>query len=411
MPPILSVIIPVYGQWAFTRDCLTSLAQHPASVPMEVLVVDNGSTDATPQELPALGQALLGSAFRALRSEENLGFARGCNLGARHARGRFLFFLNNDTLALPGWAEPLVARLEDAGGIVGSRLLYPGAERVQHAGVAFTPGPKVCHAFEHFPAAHPAVQRPRPVQAVTGAALALPRQLFEALGGFDEGFRNGLEDVDLCLRAGLAGQPVICEPASTLIHFTSQTPGRFDAETANAQRFATRWMGRIRPDFHRHLEAAGYTMGLSASLHPVMVLPEARQQEMAQRFGQAADPAQWLAAITAEPLWRPGYERLASWLEGRGAWSDAAGLRLLAAQFFPGQEAFLALARAATRAGDHALARHAGRLLEDERAAARRLPELMAYARHLSQTLAAQGEEDLARLYAAWAAARTIPPA
>ncbi|HCF05593.1 MAG TPA: glycosyltransferase family 2 protein [Desulfomicrobiaceae bacterium] len=410
MPPILSIIIPVYGQWRLTRDCLHSLQKELPAWPLEIIVVDNGSTDETIHELPQLGSALFGAAFRLVRHPTNLGFARGCNSGAAQAQGEFLFFLNNDTLALPEFAGPLVATLRAEGGIVGSRLLYPGGERVQHVGVAFTPGPKVCHVFEQFPASHPAVSRSRRVQAVTGAALALPHELFVRLGGFDEGYTNGLEDVDLCLRAQELGEPICCQPQSTLIHFTSQTPGRFDAETANAQRFAARWLGRICPDFHRHLEAAGYAMGLSASLHPVMTLSETRRLQMEERFARTMDPAQWLAAMTEEPLWQPAYERLAGWLEGRGAWRDAAALRLLAAQFFPDQAQFLSLARAATRAGDHALARYAGRLLEDERAAARRLPELTAYARHLSDTLAAQGEKDLASLYATWAGARAATP-
>ncbi len=403
MPPLLSIIIPVYGQWPLTRQCLTSLAEHRAPVPTEIIVVDNGSPDATPQELAPLGQTLFGSAFRVIRNETNLGFAPACNQGAHQAQGTFLFFLNNDTIALPGWAQPLLEQLNTTGGIVGSRLLYPGAERVQHVGVAFTPGPKVCHVFEQFPATHPAAQRRREVQAVTGAALALPRRLFEDLHGFDEGFHNGLEDVDLCLRARDAGRSIVCEPRSTLIHLTSQTPGRFAAETANAQRFAARWMGRIRPDFHRHLEAEGYIMGLSASLHPIMLLPASSQNKLLERSRHISDPRLLLDAIIQEPLWEPGYDRLASWLEGRNAWTEAAALRLLAAQFFPKEQHFLALAKAATRAGDTALARHAGRLLEQERLAASRLPELIAYAQHLSAQLTAQGDLSLAQLYALWA--------
>ncbi|MBC7355517.1 MAG: glycosyltransferase family 2 protein [Desulfomicrobiaceae bacterium] len=406
MPPVLSIIIPVYGQWRFTRDCLQSLHKELPAWPVEIIVVDNGSEDETAHELPGLGAALFGAAFRLVRHPANLGFARGCNSGAAHAQGAFLLFLNNDTLALPGFADPLVAALRAQGGIVGSRLLYPGAERVQHVGVAFTPGPKVCHVFEQFPASHPAVNRPRRVQAVTGAALALPRELFQRLGGFDEGYTNGLEDVDLCLRAQGLGEPIQCQPQSTLIHFTSQTPGRFAAETANALRFAARWKEHIRPDFHRHLQAEGYHMGLSPSLHPVMLLPPQREAAMAARLAHTTDPAAWLAAITEEPLWQPGYERLTHWLEARGAWQEALPLRFLAAQFFPGAKQFLALAKTATRAGDTALTRYAGKLLEEERQADQHASELIRLARHLNAVLTTQGEAALAALYDHWAEAR-----
>lgn len=404
---MLSIIIPVFGQWHFTRGCLESLRKELPDCPVEIIVVDNGSQDETAQELPILGAALFGTAFRLVRHPTNLGFARGCNSGAAIAQGTFLFFLNNDTVVLPGFADPLIEELRHAGGIVGSRLLYPGGERVQHVGVAFTPGPKVCHVFEHFPSTHPAVNQPRRVQAVTGAALGLPRELFLRLGGFDEGYLNGLEDVDLCLRAQELSEPIRCQPQSTLIHFTSQTPGRFAAETANALRFSARWKEHIHPDFHRHLQAEGYHMKLSPSLHPVMALSSQRQKEMNARFTQATDPTDWLTAITEEPLWQPGYECLAHWLEERGAWQEAAPLRLLAAQFFPGHAQLLALAKTATRAGDTALARYAGQLLEEERTADQHAAQLIRFAQHISATLAAQGETELAALYAQWVQARS----
>ena len=402
MTPQCSIIIPVYGCWHLTRDCLESLRQHLPSHGVEIIVVDNGSLDETPQALPALGERLFGPAFKGVRSATNLGFARGCNLGAKQATGEYLFFLNNDTLALPGFWEPLHEELRQEGGIVGSRLLYPGGERVQHVGVSFTPGPKVCHIFEFFPATHPAVCCKRHVQAVTGAALALPRELFWQLGGFDEGFTNGLEDVDLCLKAGQMGASVRCQPQSTLIHLTSQTPGRFAAETANAQYFFQRWGGAIRPDFHRFAAGEGYTMGLSATLQPVMALPPHKLQTLEEQFGASHDPTLWLEAIHTEPLWRPGYDNLAQWLENRQAWADALPLRTLAARFFPCTATALALAKTATRAHDQALAHYAGQMLQYQRQAQGQRNELVSWARHLSQTLRHLGEEDLARLYDAW---------
>jgi hypothetical protein len=147
-------------------------------------------------------------------------------------------------------------------------------------------------------------------------------------------------------------------------------------------------------------------MGLSASLHPVMTLSETRRLQMEERFARTTDPAAWLAAITEEPLWQPGYERLAHWLEARGAWQEALPLRFLAAQFFPGAKQFLALAKTATRAGDTALTRYAGRLLEEERQADQHTSELIRLARHLSAVLTTQGEPELAALYDHWAEAR-----
>ena len=105
----VSVIIPAWNLWQMTAACLRSLATHSAGQDLEVLVVDNGSTDATVGELEPLGQSLWGAGFKALRLPENLGFAKACNLGAHAAAGDLLFFLNNDTTCTPGWLPPLRA--------------------------------------------------------------------------------------------------------------------------------------------------------------------------------------------------------------------------------------------------------------------------------------------------------------
>ena len=97
----VSVIIPAWNLWEMTAACLRSLAECSIGEDLEVLVVDNGSTDATTRELEPLGQRLWGADFRALRLPENLGFAKACNLGARAADGDLLFFLNNDTTCTP----------------------------------------------------------------------------------------------------------------------------------------------------------------------------------------------------------------------------------------------------------------------------------------------------------------------
>ena len=99
----LSVIIPVWNCWELTRNCLTSLREFTPGNFMQVLVVDNGSSDETPSHLPALGKQLFGQNFVHLRNEQNLGFAKACNQGAALAQAEMLFFLNNDTLLLKDW--------------------------------------------------------------------------------------------------------------------------------------------------------------------------------------------------------------------------------------------------------------------------------------------------------------------
>lgn len=122
----VSIIIPAWNLWDITAACLRSLARYTREENVEIVVVDNGSTDATHSELEPLGRALWGAAFCPVRLTENLGFARGCNTGAAAATGDLLFFLNNDTTMTPGWLPPLREALgRGRMGAVGPLLLYP----------------------------------------------------------------------------------------------------------------------------------------------------------------------------------------------------------------------------------------------------------------------------------------------
>jgi glycosyltransferase involved in cell wall biosynthesis len=212
--------------------------------------VDNASTDGTGEWLAGLAEPKI----RALCNQENIGFARACNQGAAASRGRYVLFLNNDTEPFENWLAPLVETLETQprAGAVGSKLLYPDGT-VQHAGMVikpFLPGELIRwdHLYRRCRPDATVVNRTREFQAVTGAALLMPRDLFDAIGGFDEGYVNGWEDVDLCLRVRETGRRVFYEPRSVLLHHESMTPGRFDRERPNAERFLHKWAGKIAPD-------------------------------------------------------------------------------------------------------------------------------------------------------------------
>jgi tetratricopeptide (TPR) repeat protein len=209
----------------------------------EVIIVDNGSTDDTPVWL-----AQLSGDVRVIRNDENLGFAKACNQGAKAARGRYLVFLNNGTIPQAGWLEALVQEVEHHPevAVVGSKLLYPNG-RIQHAGVTFSRTDRSpYHLYQGFRADVPAVNRRREFQAVTAACLLVRREVFEAVGGFDEGYRNGFEDVDLCLKIRERGWHIIYQPASCLIHLESQTPGRKTHELENWLRFRACWGSQWR---------------------------------------------------------------------------------------------------------------------------------------------------------------------
>lgn len=245
-PPRVSVIIPVYNGAALTEKCLYGIAgntgtgEGPDAPDYEVVVVDNGSDDWTMYLLHAMEGDL-----RVLSNDRNLGFAHACNQGAAASQAEYLLFLNNDTVPHPQWLAAMVtaADRDPRIGIVGARLLYPDGS-VQHAGLHLVNGIPD-HEFRGVAADDPRVLEPRDLDMVTGACLLIRRYLFEALGGFDVEFVNGVEDVDLCLRVRERGYRVRYCPEAVVDHHEAQSAGRFDHVQENVQRFITRWQGRF----------------------------------------------------------------------------------------------------------------------------------------------------------------------
>lgn len=332
----VSVIIPVWNLFELTAACLESLAATAAGADIGVVVVDNGSTDDTVSQLEGLGKRLFGQNFCRVRLESNLGFAVACNHGAKAARGELLFFLNNDTTACQGWLPPLLEQMEDRNiGAAGPLLLYPNGT-VQHCGIAFSPLNGFEHLYEHFPGDHPLIGKSRRLQAITGAAIMVPASLFQEAGAFNEGYLNGFEDVDLCFGLRQLGYKLALAPKSRIIHHTSQTPGRFDAEKRNSQLLSQRWFEHVVPDLHRHALVDGYEMRIDPNLFCWLTVPQARAKALEQSFaGEAFDIQACLAQLKAEPLWPGGWQLCMDWLEKNGKSEEAIGLGQSALCFFP----------------------------------------------------------------------------
>lgn len=288
----VAVIIPVFNQWPLTAGCLRSLCEHTPREDVQVIVVDNGSSDETAQACGPLGRGLFGERFEHVRLEENINFGPGCNLGASRADADFLFFLNNDTLLTPSWLPPLLAAFQDrpSCGAVGPLLLYPDHGRVQHLGVTFTPDNHVRHLYHYFPCTHPVVRRNRELQAITGAALMLPLKVFEIAGRFWEEYRNGYEDLDLSWNVRKQGLSLRCIPESLVYHLTSQTSGRFEAESHNAKVLSRRCRLAFQPDLHRFAFGDGYELRLTPTLatNIVKVMPETETQDFDRSFEKSS---------------------------------------------------------------------------------------------------------------------------
>lgn len=242
-----SIVIPVFNGAGLTVRCVEHILRRRPRVDFEIIVVDDASTDGT---IDALASRFPGDLVRVVRREHNGGFAAACNLGATRAHGEFVVFLNNDTEPLSGWLDALVdhALRHPRAAVVGSKLLFPN-DTIQHAGVVFCQDGHPRHLYAGVEATLPAIQRSRRFQAVTAACALVRRSLFIEVGGFDEAYRNGMEDVDLCLRLGELGHEVHYCHDSVLYHLESVSRGRSGPEIKDGiRRFQERWGGKVRRD-------------------------------------------------------------------------------------------------------------------------------------------------------------------
>jgi GT2 family glycosyltransferase len=236
--PEISFIVPVYNCVGLTRDCLDSLVSTVEEVvEYEILVIDDCSEEVD------LGSFLnsLTVPFRVVRNEMNRGFAYSCNLGVSLARGEQICFLNNDLVLTENWLNPmrsLLARVKNIGA-VGNVQMNPSNKLVDHAGVFFDLEGMPTHAHKNrkFPPRGPFRER----SAVTAACLLMNKAVFEEMGGFSEDYRNGMEDIDLCVRLKIAGYTLLVSHESIIQHHVSQSPGRHQNNDENSALFKKRW--------------------------------------------------------------------------------------------------------------------------------------------------------------------------
>ncbi|MCA1562170.1 MAG: glycosyltransferase family 2 protein [Acidobacteria bacterium] len=205
--------------------CLGALTAQRDAPPFEIILVDNASADGSlmlvRERYPAV---------RVLSLPRNLGFAAGNNRGAAIARGAHLAFLNNDTIVDPAWLRTLHAALEARPefGLATSRIVFlDRPDQVDSAGDGYLlAGGAYKHAHGE-PVAQ--VLESREVFGACGAGFLIKRDVFEALGGFDERLFMVYEDVDLSYRARLLGWRCWYEADAVVRHAVSATLGRSSA--------------------------------------------------------------------------------------------------------------------------------------------------------------------------------------
>ena len=251
----VSIIIPVYNQIDFTTACLAQLQKTlPASSGLEIIIVDDHSTDATADTLAQWQTSE--PRLRVIRQATNRGFIEACNHGAREASNELLIFLNNDTLPQPGWLSALqtVFDTHPHAGAVGGKLIYPDGRLQEAGGIIFNDGSGANIGRNYQDTTDPLFNFVRPVDYCSAALLATPRSLFLELGGFDTHFAPAYyEDTDYAFRLREAGWRVYYQPDACVIHFEGMTSGVDVSQTdtvkhyqkRNQQRFARRWQATL----------------------------------------------------------------------------------------------------------------------------------------------------------------------
>lgn len=292
VPGRVSISMPVYQDWAMTARAVRSVLDNSGDVDVEVVIVDNGS--AYFYSAP-LGQLFHGDPrVRYIRLPRNLNYSTGSNYGAFLGTGEYTCFLNNDTVVREGWLQPMIERLKDPMVTAVQPLLQYPDDSIQTAGTVFMaentlPG--------HFLANHPPEDARNTSQerfsAITGACMLWRTKDVAKLRGFDPFFVNGMEDIDLCLKAlrELGGYFAV-EPSSQVTHYESKTPGRGLNINTNRQAFMQRWNGLLpAPETDKYARAGfrlahvGGDNNLIPAPRPVVVRsPEALQQRWGIRY-------------------------------------------------------------------------------------------------------------------------------
>ena len=247
LQPIVSMVIPVHGKCEYTLRCLSSIAEHPPSIPFEIIIIDDNSPDNSADILKEV------QGVRVISNTDNQGFIRSCNIGAKAAKGEYLHFLNNDTEVMPGWLDELVRTFQElpGTGLAGSKLVYPDGKLQEAGGIIWRDG-SAWNFGRYQDQLLPVYNYAREVDYCSGASIMLPKALFEELGGFDEYYLPAYcEDSDLALKIRDRGYRVIYQPLSVVVHYegvtsgTDITQGAKAYQVENMQKQFERWRKRL----------------------------------------------------------------------------------------------------------------------------------------------------------------------
>jgi GT2 family glycosyltransferase len=256
--PLVSILIPTRDRLDLLRRCIETILQNTNYPSIQIVLVDNGSSESKTLEYYDEIRSDPRLVLISYTAEFNWGAMN--NAGARAARGQILVLLNNDTEVIEAdWLNELVGQiLRPEIGVVGARLLYPD-HTLQHGGIVTTPRGAGQHVMRRAPPDDPGyldfLSVVHEVSAVTGACLAIRREVYEEVGGIEEHQLSvACSDVDLCLRVRSKGYRVLWTPYATLVHKElatrgpDDTPEKIERSCKEEAYLAKKWAPYLKED-------------------------------------------------------------------------------------------------------------------------------------------------------------------
>lgn len=302
-PPLVSIIIPTRDGIDHLKRLFSEFDQSSGYSNYEIIVVDNASNDGTRNYLENLKKSLN---LRIIYNSENKSFSECNNIAVnREAKGDYVLFLNNDVSPTNGWLNHMVSTVvkDDSVGAVGAKLIYPykdGFEnsfKIQHGGLGF----KIENDFirpvnmgvgSRFFSRNTIKEEEK--AGVTAACLLISKKKFQEVGGFDEAYWYGYEDVDLCLKLREAGYKNIINNAAVLFHYEFGTQKKNKEKTIigyrknNMQVFKDKWQNKLYPNIWQDL-LGDSEIFTDKKLHVAFIVTEANSKTAAGDYFTAKE--------------------------------------------------------------------------------------------------------------------------